>query len=186
VARHLANGLRAQESIGWVQEGAGEDVERAVHDLYFPRRWSFLAASADERAARLSDDGLRRAADDLQAALAGPRGPLIRRIAVDDPLLIFPSILDRLGTMRQGDLTVVDGQFTTADGHAVIFFATQGSPCDGAAMQPSAETFDGLIAEASDSVDGAVTVEQSGVYRFALASEASIKRDVQRISIAST
>jgi predicted exporter len=188
-AGELAARLRRDRAVAWVAGavGSGQEVERAVYELYFPRRLYFLSdRPAAELPGRLSDEGLARAARELRRQLALPTAPLLRRLAPEDPLLAFPAILDRLERARAGGLEVRDGQLVTPGGRGVVFLAGRG----GAFHTPTQRALQAAIARAFDEVDrahgGAIDLAQSGAGRFAIASEAAIKADIARISIPST
>nr|WP_255216714.1 MMPL family transporter [Pseudenhygromyxa sp. WMMC2535] len=110
---------------------------------------------------------------------------MIKRVAPEDPLLLYPAILERLEHARAGPLSVRDGHFVTAEGDAVLFFATVHSPFQAAHQGPLqaeiSERFAAMQAE-----DPGLSLRQSGVGRFALKSEAQIRGDITRISTIAT
>lgn len=179
-ARHLASALHEHPEVEWLRAGLDEALERTVHEIYFPRR--IALARCD-----LSEQGLRRAAGELQRALAGPRGPLVRSLAPSDPLQLFTGFLQGL---REGDgraLDLREGQLVTADGTgAVLFVRTRSSAF---ASEPQAR-FQADLARMMDEVraevDVSATLSQSGLGRFAIAAERATVADVTRVSIVST
>lgn len=178
--RQLADALRARGDVAWVRSGPGEDLNEAFHALYFERRHLFFDASA----APLSDEALREAAAALKRRVAGPTGAFITRIAPRDPLLAFPGHLERMREAQQGGLRIQDGVFLSEDGRGVIFLASVASPFDSDASRALVSGIADAIA-AVEAEHGA-SVAQSGVHRFAVASEAAIRDDVTRISVVST
>ncbi|MBX3274229.1 MAG: MMPL family transporter [Sandaracinaceae bacterium] len=182
-AATLAAQLEAHEQVAWVRRGAGEDVNEAFYRLYFERR--LLFATDDPEGYAPSDEDLRAAARELRTRLVSTTGPFVRRIAPRDPLLAFPGHLERLRDAQQGSLRVVDGQLLTADGRAVIFLSMRGSPFDTVAARALAAAIEAALA-AARGAHGEVALEQSGLHRFTIASEASIRGDVVRISTVSS
>ncbi len=177
----LARRLERRAEVEWVRRGPGADLDEAFYTLYFPRRNLLLASSPEDLERATSDAGLREAARDLRRRLGSPTGTFIRQIAPRDPLLTFVRHLEGLRDAQEGGLSVVDGQLVTADGRGVIFLASRASPFDGDA---SRRLLDG-IARDFDAVNrahgGTLRLEQSGVHRFAVSSQAAIEEDVSRI-----
>src|SRR5690606_1528689 len=73
-AQHLAAELHGHPEVEWIRTGLDETLEATVHETYFARR-AYLARPDLSRA------GLTEAAAELQRALAGPKGPLVRSLA---------------------------------------------------------------------------------------------------------
>lgn len=180
-SRELADRLAAHDEVAWVRSGPGEDLNEAFYELYFARRHLFL----DDAARALDDEAVREAARELRRRLTSPTGAFVRRIAERDPLLAFPRHLERLQAAQQGGLRVVDGRLVTEDGRGVIFLAMRRSPFDTDAARALARGIDAALA-AVRAEHGDVALEQSGVHRFTIVSEAAIRGDVVRISTIST
>ncbi|MFO7562548.1 MAG: MMPL family transporter [Enhygromyxa sp.] len=188
-ARALAETLAADEEVAWVRAGWAEDHNQSVYDLYFPRRVYFTADSEAQLEQRLAPAGLEAAAAELQRQLRLPTAALVKRIAPEDPLLLYPGILERLEQARAGPLRVVDGQLLSETGEAVILFASLHSPFVSQHQGPLQERIAGRFAEleAEAAARGeALHLRQSGVGRFALRAEAQIRGDIQRISVIAT
>lgn len=186
-SRDLAEALRDQPHVAWVQSGDAPGLHEAFFEIYFPRRLMFLSEQPErELPERLSDRGLAEAARELKRQLALPRGPLIRRIAPEDPLLAFPALLDRIEASRAGDLEIRRGQLMTSQGRGVVLLGSRGGAFDTSvqrALQGEiSRTFDRINTEHGGTLD----LDQAGSGRFAIASEGAIKSDIQRISILST
>ncbi|MFK7991971.1 MAG: MMPL family transporter, partial [Sandaracinaceae bacterium] len=179
----LAERLEALDSVEWVRRGPGDDMNQAFYELYFERRLLFFSDRPDE--VELDDEALRGAARELKQRLLGMTGSFVRQVAPRDPLLSFPHHLERLRETQQGTLRVVDGQLLTEDGRGVVFLASRGSPFDSNANRPLAEGLASAL-EAVGEAHGPLEVQESGVHRFAIASEAAIKTDVTRISVVSS
>jgi predicted exporter len=125
----------------------------------------------------------------LQRQLRLPTGALIKRIAPEDPLLLYPAILERLEDARAGPLQVVDGQLVSETGEAVILFASVHSPFLSKHQGPLQERIAARFAELAEAAQAKgvhLQLRQSGVGRFALRAEAQIRGDIQRISMIAT
>ena len=178
--RALAERLRRRDDLAWVRSGPSEDLNEAFHALYFERRHLFYDATPE----RLPDEALTAAARDLKRRISGPTGAFLSRIAPRDPLLAFPRHLERMRDAQQGGLSIREGGFLTEDGRGVIFLASEASPFDSDASRALVRGIDAAVAEVT--AEHGATVAQSGVHRFAVASEAAIRADVTRISVIST
>lgn len=188
-ARGLAETLSADEEVAWVRSGWADDQNQAIYDLYFPRRVYFTADSEAQLERTLGNEGLGAAATELQRQMRLPTAAMIKRIAPEDPLLLYPAILDRLEDARAGPLRVVEGQLVSETGEAVILFASVHSPFRSAHQGPLQERIAARFAELAADAQArgeTLTLRQSGVGRFALRAEAQIRGDIQRISMLST
>lgn len=174
-ARALEAALRADlaltDTLAHLQGGPPPDLERALYDLYHPRR--FLLGDP----APLTDAALRAAADRLKAELARPTSSLTSRLAPSDPLL---TLLDLFQTAAPRDgVTLHDGRFVTADRrHAVLLLTTAPSAFDAAAQAPLLAAIDRHF----NALDTPLVLESSAVARYAVRAEAAIKADIQRVS----
>ena len=178
---------RITDSIAFLEGGPAEGLERALFELYEPRRLSFLADSEADARERTSDAGLRRAAVELRGELAGPLSLLASRVAPRDPFLSLPAIFRRLERSRGGELGIVDGRFIAADERtAVLFLGTRASALDARAQTPILAA----IQDAFRAVDGdfpeGLELDQSGVNRFATRAASAIEADINRVSVVST
>jgi predicted exporter len=183
LAHELGERLAAHPEIERVTEGAPLDVGERLHGLVFPRRWRFIDRDPVRVDERLSDEGLARAADELRTELARPSGAAVKRIAADDPLQIFPSIVGELGEAGQGALALEDGRFVTADRRAaVVLVTTRHGPFEGRHQL----ALDDAIAALTHELSGEATIERSALHRFAVTSERAIRRDVQMLSLVSS
>ncbi|MCB9726977.1 MAG: hypothetical protein H6744_06095 [Deltaproteobacteria bacterium] len=186
--RALEEALRADprvsEHLAFLEGGPPEGVDRAMWELYHPRRLAFLATDAERARARLTDEGLRASARDLKRRLALPMSTLISRVAPGDPLLSLPALFDRLESARGGQVALHEGRFVTEDRrHAVLFLATREPAFDGAVQAPLLSALDDAMAEVQRRLGPGLRLERSGVNRFAVQAERSIKADIARVSI---
>ena len=188
--------LEDSPGVAWVTSGPPAGVDRAMYDLYFSRRYAFIAETAEQATALLSDAGLDARAAELRRDLAGPTAMLVRRIAPADPLEAFPRFLRRAQASGTGGPDVVDGHFVTPvlDASAedadrarwgVVLLSTSGSVFSADAQEPVLRA----IERASEAVlarHPGLHLEQAGVQRFAVAAERGLRADTQRISTLST
>jgi predicted exporter len=184
-ARRLAERLRAHPEVAWLRSGVDPAMERAVYDLYFPRRHAFLTDGDDASLrALLTDAGLTEAAREVRRQLASPAGALVARSAGADPLLAFPAQLARLRDAQAGTLTSRDGQFVTDDGrHAVILLATRHSAFDGAHQRPWLAALRSAFDDVNRAQGGGLRLRMGGAHRIAVAAEAQVRGDAERISL---
>ena len=184
VARNLGDRLISHEEVERVTDGAPSDVGEKLYELYFPRRWRFVDRDPVRVDERLSDEGLAQAAAHLKSELARPSGAAVKRVAADDPLLIFPALLHELEQTRRG-VSVEGDRLVSADGRAaILLLTTRHGPFEGKHQLALDDTIEALVAELSASEH--VTIERSALHRFAISSERSIRRDVQLLSTISS
>jgi predicted exporter len=171
-AGQFAASLRASGRFAWVRGGVNEEEEQAFYQLVFPARMGLLQLEGE---GPLSDAVLDERVRALRERLGGPWGMLERRFAAEDPLGSFSALLAAQLTTR-AQLTMVDRQLVTTDGAwSVVFAATKASAFDAAAQQ-QVET---AIAKA---LPKGVQLEWSGLNRYALLGEKSVRGDIERIS----
>lgn len=184
--RALRSDLARARGIAWSRSGPEEGSERAFFDLYAPRRFAFAASTPDAARALATDAALRGSARDLRTELASPASSAYRSSAPRDPLLLFASRMRALQT-EDGASAELDGDvLLTADRRAgVITLATTASPFDSAKQRVVQRAIDGAIASLRHRFADA-RVTQSGVGRFAMAAETSIRSDIERVSTLST
>lgn len=171
-AAAFAAKLRESGLFTWVRAGLDEQEQQAFYDLLFPARLGLLALPGT---GPVSDQVLDERVAALRERLAGPLGMLERRFAAEDPLGAFSALLEaQLGGRAQ--LTMVDQQLVTRDGRwSVVFAATKASAFDTVAQTQVEQT----IARA---VPPGVRLEWSGLNRYALLGERSVRGDIERIS----
>lgn len=183
-ARALAGRLEQRPEVAWVRTGPGEeDMGEAFHSLYFERRLGFFT---DRPERPITDEALSAHARELRQRITSAAGPFVRRIAPDDPLLIFVRHLEALQEAQQGGLEITDGQLMTGDGRAVIFLASVRSPFH---SEPSRRLLDGIdedLRAVRAERGSPISIEMSAVHRFAVQSEAEIRADITRISVVSS
>jgi predicted exporter len=184
-AQRLRERLRTLPGIAWVRSGPPSGLEEALYALYFPRRYAFFADDPEAARRRLEDASLRAAAARLRRELGGPMAMLIRPIASEDPLLAYPDQVRRI-QQSGGTLRVVDGQFVSEDGWAVVIMGTEASPFETVRTAPLLERIEALLAELDRAHGGRLRFERAGLHRFAVRAERQIRSDIQRISILAT
>ena len=178
---------RVATEISFLEGGPSEGLERALFELYEPRRLSFLGLDEQAARARLGEEGLRAAARDLRRELAGPLSLLASRIAPRDPFLTIPALFKRLERSRSSDLRVIDGRFISGDGKtAILFMGTRASAMDARAQAPFLAGVMDAFADVSSRFDKPLHLDQSGLNRFATWAAEAIEADIKRVSIVSS
>ncbi|MFO0690674.1 MAG: MMPL family transporter [Myxococcota bacterium] len=179
---------RLTDALAFLEGGPTDGLERALFELYEPRRLYFLADGEEAARARTSEAGLHRAAAALRDELAGPLSLLASRVAPRDPFLSLPGVFRKLERSRGGDeLDVVDGRFIAADDRtAVLFLATKASALDARAQAPVLAAIDDAFASIASSFPGGLRLDQSGVNRFATRAATAIEADIRRVSTLSS
>ncbi|MCB9602628.1 MAG: MMPL family transporter [Sandaracinus sp.] len=184
----LAEKLRAREDVSWVTAGPDESLQQAFYEAYFPHRLGFVSDDEAALATAFSEDALRERARRLRAQLASPTGTFVRRIAPEDPWLLFLDHVDRLREALQGDLAVHEGGFVSGcdEGDAGCFGVVLATSAFSPFEVARSRTLDAAIDEAFAEVRGDApwTLERAGVHRLAVRSEATIRGDIERVSMA--
>ena len=186
-ARELEAALVADttvaDSIAFLEGGPPAGIEEAIWELYHPRRFSFAARSADEVAPQVTDDALRTAADSLLRDLERPMSPLLTRVAPSDPLLFLVTLFETLEGARGDGLSLINNRFVGRHGdHAVLFLGTHAPAFDSEVQGPLLDAINAHFTAISAASEADLTLEQSGINRFAIQAEASIKADIRRVS----
>ncbi len=178
LTRALLAFLRAQPDVAVARSGFTEaDIAQG---LAFLESWppaAFLPRPA------YADDALRARLAELRDQLASPLGVVARRTAPRDPLGGMWEPLNALREAR-GSSLIDDGGilFTRDHRHAFGFVETRPSPFDSDAQRRFRAVLDGWLASAPRGV----RMQTAGAAQFAIASEAQIKGDVNRIGTIST
>jgi predicted exporter len=124
------------EQFAYFEPGPPQDLDRALWELYHPRRLSFVARTRQEAEALVSDEGLAAAAGDVQRRLASPLSTLVTRAAPEDPFLAFPRLFERVQQGGAGgNVAVIDGRFVAGERWAVIFVGTEAPALDAEAQR---------------------------------------------------
>ncbi|MBY0398978.1 hypothetical protein K2X89_01700, partial [Myxococcota bacterium] len=177
-----------EDALVFLEGGPAEGLERALFELYEPRRLFFLADGEAAARERTSEAGLHRAAAALREELAGPLSLLATRVAPRDPFLSLPGIFRRLERSRGGDeLDVVEGRFIAADDRtAVLFLATKASALDARAQAPVLAAIESAHRAIEGDFPEGLRLDQSGVNRFATRAATAIEADIKRVSTLSS
>ena len=180
-ATQLAQALRAHPQVAWVEAGLDREAVASLFDLYFDRRVYLASASPALEVPRLLESPeLERRAQRLLDRLAGPSSTLVSRTAPADPLGLFDGVLARIRAGRPG-LAGADGGLVSRDGDfSIVLLGLRSSPFDFKAQSGLLRDIEREFA----GIGGDLVLEQSGVNRIAVASETSIRGDVDFISVA--
>ncbi len=177
LAHELVGFLQAQPDVATVRSGFTEADVTAV--MAFLARWpapTFLPPTA------YSDGELHTRLAALRDQLGSPAGVMIRATAPRDPLGGMWVPLEALKQSRGTALVDEDGVVMTADHqHALVFVETRSSPFESVAQIAFRALLEGWTAKHAPA-----RMQTSGTAQFAIASEAQIKSDVNRIGIIST
>lgn len=202
----LAEQLRAREDVAWVTAGPDESLQRGFYEAYFPHRFGFVTDDPSALDGAFSDGALRERARRLKEQLGSPTGTFVRRIAPEDPWLLFLDHVERLRTALQGDLDVHEGAFVSgcdADATAarasaddvaadaddgacfgVVLATSAFSPFEIARSRHLDLAIDAAFDVVNEAEGGALRLERAGVHRLAVTSEATIRGDIERVSMA--
>jgi predicted exporter len=178
LALSLVTYLRAQPDVGVARSGFTETDVTAM--LAFLKAWpptTFLPRTA------YTDASLRTRLTELRDQLGSPMGVMFRQTAPRDPL---GGMWEPLNALRASQGTAIvddDGVLFTADhDHAFVFVETRSSPFDSDAQR----AFQDTLATWLSSAPATTKMQTAGTAQYAIASEAQIKGDVNRIGIIST
>ncbi|MEO7733002.1 MAG: hypothetical protein ABIY55_18715, partial [Kofleriaceae bacterium] len=176
-ARALIAFLGAQPDVSIARSGFTETDVTAMRA--FLQAWP---ATTFLPAARYGEAQLRARLSELREQLGSPAGVVFRETAPRDPLGGMWEPLQALRGAQGSALVDEDGVLLTADhAHAFVFAETRSSPFDSDAQRAFRGVLDGWLA----SVPG-TRMQTSGAAQFAIAGEAQVKGDVNRIGIIST
>lgn len=190
-AEEFANELKRLDGISVVTRGPPKGVEESFFELYFPRRFAYFSLTPEQDAAfRFEDARLRSDAGRLKDTLASPEGAFVRHLAPQDPWLLFFDFATSAGESALR-LDVEQGQFfarTSASGgpssaadFAIFFVELRDSALNSSAQAPLLKSLDEAFASLRKRHDGRMFLEKSGANRFAVATERSIKTDIERV-----
>lgn len=179
LTRSLLGFLHGQPDVAVARSGFTEADVTAM--LAFLEAWpatTFLPVTA------YSDEALTARLSRLRDQLGGPAGVMVRRTAPRDPLGGMWEPLEALRGVQASSLVDEAGVLFTADHqHAFVFVETRSSPFDSDAQRQFRAALDGWMASSGPAP---ARLQTAGTAQFAIASEAQIKGDVNRIGIIST
>jgi predicted exporter len=188
-ATSLAAELSAHPEVAWVERGPTAELAQSVYRLYGARLSFFISERPEEELPRaFSDEALRRSARSLKQQLSLPTSPLLSRMAGADPLQWFPAILRRFEQARTGQSLDVEGdQLVTRDRrHALVFLGTRHSPFNSQAQAPLLADIARAFERLNRRAGGSLMLERGGVAPIAVDAEQRMRRDLTRISLASS
>jgi len=181
-ARALGEALARHPDVAWVRTGVDDGQLQAIYELYFPRRHYFLASDPSRIPELTTDAALRAQAQRARRELSLPTSSLVKRFVASDPLGSFRAILARIKG-QQSALELVDGQFVSRDGRfAVVFLGTRARAFDGKRQKALLGDLDQAFAQVNERLGGTLVLERSGANVFAVATERSIREDVNFVT----
>jgi predicted exporter len=185
-ADELADALGSHPEVAWIESGFDDDSLRAIYELYFDRRLFFVSDSPEtDIPAMLEPDALAARARRLRAQLAGPEAMLRARTAAADPLGLFDTILARLEATRPSTHGDATDPGSSSESFAVVQLGLRSSPFQSAQQELLLRDIEAAFARVDEQYGGGLQLHESGVNRFAVASERTIRRDVNFISAVS-
>jgi predicted exporter len=178
---------RVKKQLDALEGGPTEGSERAVYELYQPRRLAFFADTPERARTALSEDALRESAQRLKQQLAQPMSPLVSQIAPSDPTLSLLRLFERVQAAQGNALALQDGRFVARDApFAVLFVRTHARAFDSRAQAPFLQGIAAAFARVNARFDHTLQLDQSGANRFAVRMEETINADMTRVSTLST
>jgi len=179
LTRALLRFLHDQPDVAAARSGFTEADVTAM--MAFLAAWpatTFLPRTA------YTDDALHARLAGLRDQLGSPIGLLVRQTAPRDPLGGLWEPLAALREARGSSLADDDGVLFTVDHlHAFAFVETRSSPFDSDAQRQFRAVLESWMAR---SAPAHARMQTAGTAQFAIASEAQIKGDVNRIGLIST
>jgi predicted exporter len=175
----LLDALHARPDVATARSGFTEaDVTAMVEFLAAWPATTFLPRTA------YADAAVRTRLEELREQLGSELGLVVRTIAPRDPLGGMWEPLDALRLAQGTALADTGGILFTADHtHAFVFVETRASPFDSEAQRAFRAGLDAWIASQPANT---LRMQTAGTAQYAIASEAQIKGDVNRIGIIST
>lgn len=181
VAARLAQALTGHSALAEVSGGPAPGFEGAVHDLYFPRRFALAPPSSEPT---YSAPYIQERVQQLKAFLMSPKSALYRSQLVLDPLLFFPTQIERLARLKPAGVEVIDGQFVTSSGMALVF-CSLGPHLNGTQKAELHASIQAAFQRANQGVAPARLL-LSGTLPFEVYGEAKSKLDMERVGTIST
>lgn len=165
-----------------IDAGPPSGMDRAMFELYHPRRLLFFAPTVEEAERRLSDEGLSKAASALRDRLLQPLSPLVNRVAPGDPFLVLPELFETLEGSQAAGLAVDDGRFVTRETRSpVLFVVTRAGAMDVDAQRMAIAALERAEHRLREEVKSPLVFRMTGASRYALQNEAAMKRDMARV-----
>lgn len=194
VVQPFSERLSKIEGIRTVTSGPPDGIEEAFFDLYFPRRFAFFSLQPQSDVPReFNDHALDEKAQRLKERLGSPEGVLVRSLAPRDPWLLFARHLESLEKTGLS-LDVQDGQFFAREDSlggpdtdaAIVLVTLDESALDAEAQIPVLRGLSREIERTKNAASFPLVIEMSGANRFAVATQTSMKSDIERVFSLST
>lgn len=193
-AAEFEKNLKQIDGISAVTRGPPAGIEESFFELYFPRRFAYFSLEPENDAVlRFGDAHLKSDAARLKDTLASPEGAFIRNLAPRDPWMLFFDFVMAAGNSALR-LDIEQGQFfarSLAPGDserdfAIFFVELRDSALNSTAQEPLLKGIDDAFAALQKDHGQEIFLEASGANRFAVATERSIKTDIERVFSLST
>lgn len=177
-SRRLAAALRSSGAFEAVHNGDRSGGEQ-VAQLLFSRRY-LLSPGVDER--RFTVEGLREAMQDTVALLGTPAGALVKPLLWRDPTGESVRLAEAM--QPAGAPRTEDGVWVSRGEPRAVLVAT--TRADGEDLDAQARAQDLVRERFAELKAPGVSLELSGPGVFAVASRATIKSEVERLSVSGT
>ena len=188
VSTRFEQELRSDDALmgelSFLEAGPPADIDTTLWQLYQPRRLAFAASSPTQAQELVSDEGLAAAVSDIHRRLQSPLSTLVSRAAPEDPFLSLPRFFEQMQAGRTDGMSTVDGRFVAQGRFAVVLLGTEASAFDAGSQRKVSEA----IARAYERTRSELDVgplETSGLGRFSIRAEETIKADIQRTTVLS-
>lgn len=183
VGEALREGLKDHPEVGWVEQELDPEALETIYDLYFDRRVYMLSSDPRIEVPRLLEpEALTARAERLKARLGQPGSMLLSRSAPADPLGVFETTLERIRAARPTAVGDIEGG--ADENYFVFILGLRSTPFDSESQIELLDDIEAEFARLSELHGGGLVLEQSGVNRFAVATERSVRRDGNVISLA--
>jgi len=179
VAAGLADALRTHPEVAWVETGFDEAALRGIYDLYFERRLYLTSDRPDtEIPELLTPLALEERAAKLRRRLAQPDAMIVSRTASADPLGLSERILERI----QAYQPTTSDTGTERSAYSIVQLGLRSSPFESRSQAPLLSQIEAEFQRLAAVYPIRLHLDQSGVNRFAVAAERSVRGDVNLIS----
>jgi predicted exporter len=176
VARDMAARLAGSGLFALVANGAALVGEEEAA-LLFAHRYALSAAPADA----FTEPALRASLEGVLDGLRSSAAPLVRRFAFADPTGAFPALLR--GWAAEARVATAEGVWMAEGPRALLLARSRAAGLDTDAQAAAAEAFRAAFAAAGPPPGARLLLSGPGV--FAAAAAATVRADVQLVSILS-
>ncbi len=186
-AAALIDSLRRSEAFTTVERHGDPAQREAFGRAIFERRFTLLLPAWLDRMQRAFAESSRpenefpgwaaeRAADELESFLAQPEAMSMHELIAADPLLLVPRLVR--------DLAPLEPLNSISKSRVLVWALQKAPPLSDAGQEPVFAAIEKALADAR-AIQPALTLEWTGINRFAATSRSRIQREVTLLNIAS-